>query len=219
MTYNMVCFCCNIWFFYPSGLRGAPGYSLEQAHHLPIEMDPLIGQYFNVPSADLLMSQWHSQHGRRCLIMTHNYMLCLLLSFTSISWKWKLRGSLWESIDISHDGLHRWPQSRKPIKAKSRRLQPHNSLINLQLLYLTLQPITRAWTSVRSPTWSTRASRSTRTALWSQLTIATSWSVDSGTRVSAFTPLKLVRCFIDTECYCDMNHLQLWAGCLVGLYR
>lgn len=28
----------------PPGLRGAPGYSLEQAHHLPIEMDPLIGQ-------------------------------------------------------------------------------------------------------------------------------------------------------------------------------
>lgn len=27
----------------PAGLRGAPGYSLEQAHHLPIEMDPLIG--------------------------------------------------------------------------------------------------------------------------------------------------------------------------------
>ncbi|KAG7263313.1 hypothetical protein CRUP_012286 [Coryphaenoides rupestris] len=27
------------------GLRGAPGYSLEQAHHLPIEMDPLIGDY------------------------------------------------------------------------------------------------------------------------------------------------------------------------------
>lgn len=25
------------------GLRGAPGYSLDQAHHLPIEMDPLIG--------------------------------------------------------------------------------------------------------------------------------------------------------------------------------
>lgn len=29
----------------PAGLRGAPGYSLEQAHHLPIEMDPLIGEY------------------------------------------------------------------------------------------------------------------------------------------------------------------------------
>lgn len=27
----------------PLGLRGAPGYSLDQAHHLPIEMDPLIG--------------------------------------------------------------------------------------------------------------------------------------------------------------------------------
>ncbi|KAL4838323.1 hypothetical protein H8958_009003 [Nasalis larvatus] len=27
------------------GLRGAPGYSLDQAHHLPIEMDPLIGDY------------------------------------------------------------------------------------------------------------------------------------------------------------------------------
>lgn len=26
------------------GLRGAPGYSLEQAHHLPIEMDPLVGE-------------------------------------------------------------------------------------------------------------------------------------------------------------------------------
>lgn len=27
-----------------SGLRGAPGYSLEQAHHLPIEMDSLVGE-------------------------------------------------------------------------------------------------------------------------------------------------------------------------------
>lgn len=26
------------------GLRGAPGYSLEQAHYLPIEMDSLIGE-------------------------------------------------------------------------------------------------------------------------------------------------------------------------------
>lgn len=26
------------------GLRGAPGYSLEQAHHLPIEMDTLVGE-------------------------------------------------------------------------------------------------------------------------------------------------------------------------------
>lgn len=30
--------CCN------PGLRGAPGYSLEQAHHLPIEMDSLVGE-------------------------------------------------------------------------------------------------------------------------------------------------------------------------------
>lgn len=28
-----------------TGLRGAPGYSLEQAHHLPIEMDSVIGEY------------------------------------------------------------------------------------------------------------------------------------------------------------------------------
>lgn len=34
----------NICRLNPSGLRGAPGYSLEQAHHLPIEMDPLIGE-------------------------------------------------------------------------------------------------------------------------------------------------------------------------------
>lgn len=26
------------------GLRGAPGYSLDQAHHLPIEMDSLVGE-------------------------------------------------------------------------------------------------------------------------------------------------------------------------------
>lgn len=34
-------------FLYPylsPGLRGAPGYSLEQAHHLPIEMDSLVGE-------------------------------------------------------------------------------------------------------------------------------------------------------------------------------
>lgn len=35
----------NFFFFILSGLRGAPGYSLEQAHHLPIEMDPLIGEH------------------------------------------------------------------------------------------------------------------------------------------------------------------------------
>lgn len=28
-----------------AGLRGAPGYSLDQAHHLPIEMDSLIGGF------------------------------------------------------------------------------------------------------------------------------------------------------------------------------
>lgn len=55
-----------------------------------------------------------------------------------------------------------------------------------------LQQTTQAWTSVRSPTWWTRASRSTRTVLWSPLTTATSWSAASGTRASVFTPLKLV---------------------------
>lgn len=35
----------NFYFVILSGLRGAPGYSLEQAHHLPIEMDPLIGEH------------------------------------------------------------------------------------------------------------------------------------------------------------------------------
>ena len=38
----------------PSGLRGAPGYSLEQAHHLPIEMDPLIGQCTKLSTADFI---------------------------------------------------------------------------------------------------------------------------------------------------------------------
>lgn len=41
-----VCLLVNCFlFFIQSGLRGAPGYSLEQAHHLPIEMDPLIGEH------------------------------------------------------------------------------------------------------------------------------------------------------------------------------
>lgn len=31
-------------FLHGRGLRGAPGYSLEQAHHLPIEMDSLVGE-------------------------------------------------------------------------------------------------------------------------------------------------------------------------------
>ena len=43
-SYVIYIYDCNNWLFYPLGLRGAPGYSLEQAHHLPIEMDPLIGQ-------------------------------------------------------------------------------------------------------------------------------------------------------------------------------
>ena len=54
-----MCVCAGVTYFnvftlYPSGLRGAPGYSLEQAHHLPIEMDPLIGQCANTSTAHLI---------------------------------------------------------------------------------------------------------------------------------------------------------------------
>uniref|UniRef100_UPI00398ECBAA neurobeachin a n=1 Tax=Pristiophorus japonicus TaxID=55135 RepID=UPI00398ECBAA len=38
------------------GLRGAPGYSLEQAHHLPIEMDPLIVRNVQISNQNWLRS-------------------------------------------------------------------------------------------------------------------------------------------------------------------
>lgn len=37
---SLLCVCVCV-----AGLRGAPGYSLDQAHHLPIEMDSLIGGF------------------------------------------------------------------------------------------------------------------------------------------------------------------------------
>lgn len=55
-----------------------------------------------------------------------------------------------------------------------------------------MKQTTQAWTSVRSLTWWTRASKSTHTVLWLLPTTATSWSAASGTRASVFTPLKLV---------------------------
>lgn len=56
---------CNVWSLNPSGLRGAPGYSLEQAHHLPIEMDPLIGQCTQILTSDntghVSMNVWDNE--------------------------------------------------------------------------------------------------------------------------------------------------------------
>lgn len=57
MFYDVFVVCmtaCNVQPLNLSGLRGAPGYSLEQAHHLPIEMDPLIGQCTEISAADFI---------------------------------------------------------------------------------------------------------------------------------------------------------------------
>ncbi len=48
-------FIYNISNMFCLGLRGAPGYSLEQSHHLPIEMDSLIGEFLR--SCDHVFSQ------------------------------------------------------------------------------------------------------------------------------------------------------------------
>ena len=48
-----------------SGLRGAPGYSLDQAHHLPIEMDPLIGML----TYPLLSVIKHHEQGKSELVL------------------------------------------------------------------------------------------------------------------------------------------------------
>lgn len=51
--YEQMCICAYkyalisesfAYLYLSPGLRGAPGYSLEQAHHLPIEMDSLVGE-------------------------------------------------------------------------------------------------------------------------------------------------------------------------------
>uniref|UniRef100_A0A3Q2XPD3 Neurobeachin n=1 Tax=Hippocampus comes TaxID=109280 RepID=A0A3Q2XPD3_HIPCM len=70
------------------GLRGAPGYSLEQAHHLPIEMDPLIanGAASNKRQITDLVDQ-SIQISTQCFVVTADNRYILVCGFWDKSFR------------------------------------------------------------------------------------------------------------------------------------
>uniref|UniRef100_A0A8K9XWM6 Neurobeachin n=1 Tax=Oncorhynchus mykiss TaxID=8022 RepID=A0A8K9XWM6_ONCMY len=70
------------------GLRGAPGYSLEQAHHLPIEMDPLIANNSGVSKRQItdLVDQ-SIQINTHCFVVTADNRYILVCGFWDKSFR------------------------------------------------------------------------------------------------------------------------------------
>ncbi|XP_077396974.1 neurobeachin isoform X2 [Festucalex cinctus] len=70
------------------GLRGAPGYSLEQAHHLPIEMDPLManGAAGNKRQMTDLVDQ-SIQISTQCFVVTADNRYILVCGFWDKSFR------------------------------------------------------------------------------------------------------------------------------------
>ncbi|XP_038673773.1 neurobeachin a isoform X3 [Scyliorhinus canicula] len=70
------------------GLRGAPGYSLEQAHHLPIEMDPLIANNASVNKRQItdLVDQ-SIQINAHCFVVTADNRYILVCGFWDKSFR------------------------------------------------------------------------------------------------------------------------------------
>ncbi|MED6268283.1 hypothetical protein CHARACLAT_020758 [Characodon lateralis] len=70
------------------GLRGAPGYSLEQAHHLPIEMDPLIANSSGVNKRQItdLVDQ-SIQINTHCFVVTADNRYILVCGFWDKSFR------------------------------------------------------------------------------------------------------------------------------------
>ncbi|KAL0994859.1 hypothetical protein UPYG_G00128210 [Umbra pygmaea] len=70
------------------GLRGAPGYSLEQAHHLPIEMDPLIANNSCVSKRQItdLVDQ-SIQINTHCFVVTADNRYILVCGFWDKSFR------------------------------------------------------------------------------------------------------------------------------------
>uniref|UniRef100_A0A4W6FD21 Neurobeachin n=1 Tax=Lates calcarifer TaxID=8187 RepID=A0A4W6FD21_LATCA len=70
------------------GLRGAPGYSLEQAHHLPIEMDPLIANNSGVNKRQItdLVDQ-SIQINTHCFVVTADNRYILVCGFWDKSFR------------------------------------------------------------------------------------------------------------------------------------
>ncbi|XP_077360677.1 neurobeachin a isoform X8 [Festucalex cinctus] len=70
------------------GLRGAPGYSLEQAHHLPIEMDPLIANNSGTNKRQItdLVDQ-SIQINTHCFVVTADNRYILVCGFWDKSFR------------------------------------------------------------------------------------------------------------------------------------
>ncbi|XP_062328262.1 neurobeachin isoform X2 [Osmerus eperlanus] len=70
------------------GLRGAPGYSLEQAHHLPIEMDPLIASNSGTNKRQItdLVDQ-SIQINTHCFVVTADNRYVLVCGFWDKSFR------------------------------------------------------------------------------------------------------------------------------------
>ncbi|XP_031427876.1 neurobeachin a isoform X5 [Clupea harengus] len=70
------------------GLRGAPGYSLEQAHHLPIEMDPLIANNSGINKRQItdLVDQ-SIQINTHCFVVTADNRYILVCGFWDKSFR------------------------------------------------------------------------------------------------------------------------------------
>ncbi|NXK12137.1 NBEA protein, partial [Herpetotheres cachinnans] len=70
------------------GLRGAPGYSLDQAHHLPIEMDPLIANNSGVNKRQItdLVDQ-SIQINAHCFVVTADNRYILICGFWDKSFR------------------------------------------------------------------------------------------------------------------------------------
>ncbi|MGH0147857.1 UNVERIFIED_CONTAM: hypothetical protein FKN15_044852, partial [Acipenser sinensis] len=70
------------------GLRGAPGYSLEQAHHLPIEMDPLIANNSGMNKRQItdLVDQ-SIQINTHCFVVTADNRYILVCGFWDKSFR------------------------------------------------------------------------------------------------------------------------------------
>ncbi|NWY75965.1 NBEA protein, partial [Erithacus rubecula] len=70
------------------GLRGAPGYSLDQAHHLPIEMDPLIANNAGVNKRQItdLVDQ-SIQINAHCFVVTADNRYILICGFWDKSFR------------------------------------------------------------------------------------------------------------------------------------
>nr|XP_055052930.1 neurobeachin isoform X2 [Misgurnus anguillicaudatus] len=70
------------------GLRGAPGYSLEQAHHLPIEMDPLIANNSGTNKRQItdLVDQ-SIQINTQCFVVTADNRYILVCGFWDKSFR------------------------------------------------------------------------------------------------------------------------------------